>query len=166
MGAPTAKMEIWNVQEATSIQVQFNPRKLPEKIQAHFTRHTVPGMSHEPLQYSHTGNQQFTLELVFAVRSEQDRLDISHARRFLLSLLYPWRGHTAPPRALLVWPGLVDLTVFVLDFDGGHEHFDPDLNTIWYTCKLTVEEVRDARLYGDDVLRDGTMRGTGAAPAR
>lgn len=155
------KMEIWNVQESDYLSAQFNPRKLPEKLKAVWTKHAVPGMSHQVLLYSHTENHEFPLELLWAVRTDDDKKQLDHARKFLMSLLYPWRGHTSPPRVVLVWPNIVDMTVIVTDMDSGHEFFDEDLNTTWWVCKLTVQEIRDGRIWGDDIYRNGTLRGTG-----
>ena len=53
----------------------------------------MPGLSHQPLQFIHTGNTKFTLELNFEVQDPTTDLDqIHHARRFLQSLCYPRRG--------------------------------------------------------------------------
>jgi hypothetical protein len=158
-----AKMEIWNVQEGTILKVQFNPRKLPEKLKAVWTAHVVPGMSHAPLQYSHTGNWECPIELVWVVRAKADEDAMQNARRFLQSLLVPWRGHTSPPRALLNWPKMVSLTVVVTEFEGEGSVFDKNLQAVVYTAKLSCQEIRDARYYGDDVLKTGPMRGTGAS---
>jgi hypothetical protein len=151
-------MEIWNVQEGTILKVQFNPRKLPEKLAAVWTAHTVPGMSHQPLQFSHCSNHAVTLELVWVVRTKADQDALHNARRFLQSLLVPWRGHTSPPRALLVWPNMMDLTVVITEFDGEGSLFDEQLNALVYTAKLSCQEIRDGRYYGDDVLKQGPNR--------
>jgi len=156
-------MEIWNVQTTQILKVQFNPRKLPEKLKAVWTAHTVPGMSHQPLQYSHTENLAFTLELVWVVRNDDHQAKMQEARGFLQSLMVPWKGHTSPPRALLNWPKMVSLNVVVTEFEGEGSVFDKDLGAVVYTAKLSCQEIRDARYYGDDVLKTGPMRGTGAS---
>jgi hypothetical protein len=156
-------MEIWNVQETTMLSIQFNPRKLPEKLKAVWKKHVVPGMSHPVMQYNHTDALQVTLDLLWSVQTKDDLQRLGEARKFIMAMMVPWRGYTSPPRALLNWPNLLSLNAVILDLDGGHEYFDGDLNTSWYTAKLTVEEIRDGRLYGDDVLRNGTRRGTGGS---
>lgn len=157
-----SKLQLWNVQEGTVLECMFNPKKLPESLKAVYTKLTVPGMSHQPVNFSHVENHSWTIETLWAVQTKADVDKLQEARKFILSLMYPWRGHTSPPRALLVFGPTVSLTGFVTEFDGEHVHFDAEQNTTWWTCKLTFEEVRDARLYGDDVLRDGTRRGTGS----
>lgn len=158
-----AKLQIWNVQEATILTVQCNPRELPEKLGVSYADHGVPGMSHKPLQYSYTENLKTTIDLLWFVESPEDMRKKDEDRRFILSLCYPWRGHAAPPRALLVWPGIYSLTCVVRDLDAGHKYFNRELNSTIWTCKLSFEEIRDARVWGDDVLKNGTMRNTGAS---
>lgn len=152
------RMQIWNVQEATILTAYANPRELSEKIAVAYADHTVPGMSYKPVQYTATENLKISLELFWVANSPDDLRKLDEARRFLHSLCYPWRGKVAPPRALFVWPSQFSLNCIVRDVEGGHKSFNKNLNTNVWTCKVSLEEIRDERLYGDDVLRSGTQR--------
>ena len=47
-----------NVVSAESIDCLFNPTQLSEKLQINWNRLSVPGLSHQVLQFQSTGNRQ------------------------------------------------------------------------------------------------------------
>jgi len=162
-------MSIANVSSGASIDAQFNPTEFEEALEVNWARQTVPGLSHQPLQFIHTGNTKFTLELNFEAQDPTTDLDQIHlARRFLQSLCYPRRGAEdviggGPPRALFVWPNVVSLTCVVTALSFKYGRFNLDGTPVQFTAKVALEEVRDVRLLSEDVLQDGTQR-SGAAP--
>ncbi len=168
-GQTPARMSIANVSSGDSIDAQFNPTEFEEALEVNWARQTVPGLSHQPLQFIHTGNTKFTLELNFEVQDPTTDLDqIHHARRFLQSLCYPRRGAEdviggGPPRVLFVWPKVVSLTCVVTALSFKYGRFNLDGTPVQFTAKVALEEVRDVRLLSEDVLQDGTQR-SGAAP--
>lgn len=167
-GQTPARMSIANVSSGDSIDAQFNPTEFEEALEVNWARQTVPGLSHQPLQFIHTGNTKFTLELNFEAQDPTTDLDQIHlARRFLQSLCYPRRGADdvigrGPPRALFVWPNVVSLTCVVTALSFKYGRFNLDGTPVQFTAKVTLEEIRDVRLLSEDVLRDGTQR-SGAA---
>ena len=46
-----ARMSIANVSSGESIEAQFNPTELEEALEVNWARQTVPGLSHQPLQF-------------------------------------------------------------------------------------------------------------------
>jgi hypothetical protein len=162
-------MSIANVATGDSVEAQFNPTEFEEALEVNWARQTVPGLSHQPLQFVNTGNAKFTLELNFeALDPTTDLEQIHFARRFLQSLCYPRRGAEdvaggGPPRALFVWPNVVSLTCVVTGLSFKYSRFNLDGTPVQFTTKVTLEEVRDVRLLSEDVLADGTRR-SGAAP--
>ena len=163
-GQTPARMSIANVSSGDSIEAQFNPTEFEEAIEVNWARQTVPGLSHQPLQFVHTGNTKFTLELNFEAQDTTTSLDeIHYSRRFLQSLCYPRRGAEdvvggGPPRALFVWPSVISLTCVVTALSFKYARFNLDGTPIQFTAKVTLEEVRDVRLLSEDVLADGTQR--------
>ena len=163
-GQTPARMSIANVSSGDSIEAQFNPTDFEEAIEVNWARQTVPGLSHQPLQFVHTGNTKFTLELNFEAQDPTTSLDeIHYSRRFLQSLCYPRRGAEdvvggGPPRALFVWPSVISLTCVVTALSFKYARFNLDGTPIQFTAKVTLEEVRDVRLLSEDVLADGTQR--------
>jgi hypothetical protein len=164
-----ARMSIANVATGESVDAQFNPTDFEEALEVNWARQTVPGLSHQPLQFVNTGNAKFTMELNFEVQDPTTDLERIHlARRFLQSLCYPRRGAEdvvggGPPRALFVWPGVISLTCVLTALSFKYGRFNLDGMPVQFTAKVTLEEIRDVRLLSEDVLADGTQR-SGAAP--
>lgn len=164
-----ARMSIANVATGESVDAQFNPTDFEEALEVNWAQQTVPGLSHQPLQFVNTGNAKFTLELNFEVQDPTTDLERIHlARRFLQSLCYPRRGAEdvvggGPPRALFVWPGVISLTCVLTALSFKYGRFNLDGVPVQFTAKVTLEEIRDVRLLSEDVLADGTQR-SGAAP--
>ena len=163
-GQIPARMSIANVSTGDSIEAQFNPTEFEEAIEVNWARQTVPGLSHQPLQFVHTGNTKFTLELNFEAQDPTTSLDeIHYTSRFHQSQYYPRRGAEdvvggGPPRALFVWPSVISLTCVVTALSFKYARFNLDGTPIQFTAKVTLEEVRDVRLLSEDVLADGTQR--------
>jgi hypothetical protein len=167
-----ARMSLANISTGESIDAQFNPTELEEALEVNWARQVVPGLSHQPLQYVHTGNDKFTLELYFdALDPTTDLAHIQHARRFLQSLCYARRGAQslvggAPPRVLFVWPTVVSLTTVITALSFKYSRFNLAGTPIQFTTKVTLEEIRDVRLVAEDVLANGTQRsGAGSGGA-
>ncbi len=168
-GQRPARMSIANVSTGESVDAQFNPADFEEALEVNWARQTVPGLSHQPLQFVNTGNAKFTLELNFEVQDPTTDLEQIHlGRRFLQSLCYPRRGAEdviggGPPRALFVWPGVISLTCVLTALSFKYGRFNLDGMPVQFTAKVTLEEIRDVRLLSEDVLADGSQR-SGAAP--
>jgi hypothetical protein len=158
------RMAIANLATGDSIEAQFNPNELEEGLEVNWARQTVPGLSHQPLQFVQTGNTRFTLELSFEAQDPGVTLDdIHHRRRFLQSLCYPRQGAgdvTAggPPRVLFVWPSIVSLSCVITALSFKYTRFNLNGTPIAFTAKVTLEEIRDVRLLSEDVLASGTQR--------
>lgn len=156
------KMQIANVELGTSIEAQFNPTELDEELQALYNRLQVLGLSHQPMQYQGTSNHTFSFELAFRAIDNQGHsllADVMARRNYLLSLMYPTRtGNGAPPRALFIWPGLAALTCKVTTFKTKHTFFNKKAYPVYGAIQITIEEIRDVRLYSEDVLKTGTIR--------
>jgi hypothetical protein len=168
-GQLPARMSIANVATGDSVEAQFNPTELEEALEVTWARLTVPGLSHQPLQYTNTGNVKFTFELNFEAQDPTADLDqLLATRRFLQSLCYPRRGAAnvasgGPPRALFVWPTLVSLTCVVTSLNFKYRRFNLAGTPVQFTVKVGLEEIRDVRLVSEDVLASGTQRsGAGA----
>jgi hypothetical protein len=159
-----ARMSIANISSGDSIDAQFNPSELEEALEVNWTRQTVPGLSHQPLQYVQTNNTKFTLELYFEAQDPSVDLDgILRSRRFLQSLCYPRRGAQTvadggPPRVLFVWPTVVSLTCVIASISLKYSRFNLDGTPVQFTAKVSLEEIRDIRLWSEDVLATGTQR--------
>jgi len=162
----------------TTLTPQFNPTEFQEALTVNYVRQRVPGLSHEPLQYINTTNQRFTMELFFDALgpSGENPLGVSEqaqrnliARKFLKSVCYPRRpvGDFAiggPPRLLFVWPHIISLTTVITSLQIQHQRFSATGVPLQFTAAIQLEEIRDMRLIQDDVLENGTIRGSNDDP--
>jgi hypothetical protein len=148
-----------NVETAESIDCLFNPTQISEKVQVNWNRVTVPGLSHQLLQFQSTGNRQlsgveFYLDRFFA-KEQSDDADILDFRGFLRALTVPPKGAdgvpaTAPPRTLFVWPTVLSIETVLTDVEFQYKQFAADATVLVYTATVTFEEVLDARVTSED----------------
>ncbi len=159
--------------EDNTLQAQFNPTELAETIAVNWNKLAVLGFSHMPQQYQNTDNHGFSFELTFhAMDGSGRRLDdLVRARKFLLALCYAsknTRGSPAtgaPPRVMFFWPNLVSLTCILKKLAFKHTMFNVQGSPVITAVKIDIEEIRDQRLYADEVLLRGTRRDAGTRPA-
>jgi len=157
------RMHLVDLSTGEDLEVFFNPEQIKEKIQVVYNRLTVPGMSHQPLQYSNTANDTLDFDLYCRGNTEGERVLIEDFRSFLMSLCYP-KGNAgtiddgAPPRVLFVWPLVWTFTCVVGSLDFSYTQFALGGRISRYTCGVQLEEIRDVRLTSDDVRRHGTRR--------
>jgi hypothetical protein len=147
----------------------LNPTELREQVQVNYSRLQVPGLSHQVLQFSSTGNVSLPVELYldkFFARgvSAEDDPDILDFKRFLQALTVPAGGASdvasgGPPRALLVWPGLVSLTCVVTSLEFRYEQFGVRGEVLVYRAQVTFEEIRDSRTTSEEMRVQGSLRG-------
>jgi hypothetical protein len=148
---------------------QSLPAALGETLEAVYALADVPGLSHQPQQFTRTGNQEFQLELRWRAKQEGDVDRIADARRFLSSLCYPRAGANsvvtgAPSRVLFVWPNVLALTCTLHDLDFNYSRFSADGHILEMTAKLTLMEIRDVRLLAETVRAVGALRGEIESP--
>lgn len=154
-----------NLTTGWSFTSLFLPDSLEETLEVLYDRLKVPGMSHQPQQYSGTGNLKFEFECYYRIgKYDTDMTDLQESRKKLMAMCYsPSPADAvvtaAPPRVLFVWPGLVSLTCIITNLQFKHFRFSPEGFSIGYTVRITLEEVRDIRVLAEDVLLLGTQRG-------
>lgn len=157
------RMSLTNISTGERIEAQFNPTSIQENITIEYSRQQVLGMSHQPLQYKNTGNQQLPLELYWRSESRTEIEAHQDNRKFLYSLCYPRSGATnvvggAPPRVLIVWPNYLSLTCVVTGLSIRAEQFNNELTPVKWSCSVALEEIRDVRLTSEEVRASGLVR--------
>lgn len=153
-----------NTETTEELFAQYNPEGFEESIGSAWATLTIPGLSHEPMQFTNTRNWGTKLEFFFSAEGpggSSKRLD--EARKFFMQLMYPSGSAESidlggPPRALLFWPNVLAMEVIVKNLKIKHELFFRDLSMRQYRAELDIEEIRDTRILGSDVRRDGTIR--------
>lgn len=162
---PVEKMSIANLVNGRVIEAQFNPSQIQEKLSVNWSELPVLGMSHPILQYQSTGAHQFT----FTMRFDGTNLGplspavVGMSRNFLLAACYPPRGATdiiggSPPRLLFVWPGLASLNAIITELSFKHLKMNRRAGPQRFDVDVSLKEIRDVRLFMDDLPIDGTFR--------
>jgi len=161
--ATPPKLTIVNLVSNDELEVQFNPTQLMEQIEVNWSRQTVPGQSHEPLQFVNTANFKIDLELFFRALTEDELTKIHFARRQILSWAYPRDiggdivGGGAP-RLLLLWPQMLSITCVMTSVQITHSRFNSKGKSVSFTARVALEEIRDVRLHFDEVAEDNVLR--------
>lgn len=161
------RMTITNTVTGAFVEAPVNPPEFEESLEVAFQRQTVPGLSHQVMQFTNTGNYKVELELEFLAESPKLLEAAQKARSFLFSCCYPKKATDvpsgAPPRLLFLWPGMVSITCFLTKITIKHDRFNRQAQSYHFKAKLSLEEVRDVRLLSEEVAQIGTQR-SGTAP--
>jgi hypothetical protein len=171
VNAKPERMVIMDLTSEESLLVQFNPTELDEALQVDWAKIAPPGLSHKRLHYVGTDNVNFNFSLLVDAAVEGGSLEqAAYTRQFLQSLCYAKRGARTvregqAPRALLIWPELITLNAVIAELHFKYERFHLSGAPMRYTVQIKLEEIRDVRLYGEDVLAGGSKRNA-STPAK
>ena len=152
-----------NVTTGESMECLFNPTQLSEKIQVNWNRLSVPGLSHQVLQFQSTGNRQlsgveFYLDRFFAAEQPGD-VDILEFRSFVRALTVPPEGtegvaDTAPPRTLFIWPEVLTVETVVASVEFQYRQLSVNGEVLVYAATMTFEEILDTRVTSEDLREE------------
>ena len=154
------RMSLTNLLTSETLTAQFNPQKLDESLDINYARQTIPGMSHQVIQYVNTNNVKWEgVELFFIADDPLGFNTLHRARTFIHSLLLPPGGAEsvvggAPPRVLFVWPHVLAVSAVITSAKFSHEMFKSDGRTRIMRVFLTLEEIRDVRITSEDMRSD------------
>jgi hypothetical protein len=152
-----------NVTTGESMECLFNPTQLSEKVQVNWTRLSVPGLSHQILQFQSTGNRQlsgveFYLDRFFAAEQPGEP-DIMEFRSFIRALTVPPEGtegvvDTAPPRTLFVWPEVLTVETVVTDVEFQYRQVAVDGRVLVYSATVGFEQILDAPVTSEELREE------------
>ncbi|MBU8901069.1 peptidoglycan-binding protein [Corallococcus sp. H22C18031201] len=152
-----------NVLTGEAMECLFNPTQLAERVQVNWNRLAVPGLSHQVLQFQGTSNRQLTgvefyLDAFFSAQ-EANASNIMAFRAFLRALTVPPQGTrgvlaTAPPRVLVLWPGLLTVECVVASVEFQYRQLAVDGRALVYTATVTFEEVLDTRVTSEQLRQE------------
>lgn len=157
------RMAITDLNNGQSLFVQFNPTEFTENLAVNYSRHVVPGLSHQVMQYVSTENDKFEFDLFFAADTRAQVVQNLAARRQIQSYHYPRATDNqligaGPPRLLFVWPQFISLTCVIVNSSFVYQKFSPSGLPIQFTASIALEEIRNVRLLSDDILQNGSKR--------
>ena len=152
-----------NVTSGESMECQFNPTQLTEKVQVNWSRLAVPGLSHQVLQFQSTANRslagvEFYLDRFFATEQPGEP-DIMEFRSFIRALTVPPSGtegvvDTAPPRTLFIWPEVITVETVVTDVEFQYRQVAIDGRVLVYAATVTFEEILDVRVTSEELREE------------
>lgn len=161
------KMMVINIASNESVSVQFNPTEFQTKIRAVWVKQIMPGLSHEPLQFSHTENQSFSFELFYRASTIEEQATLMRVQNFFQALCIPTSrlggGTGAPPRAIFVWPNYVSMQVVLEEVTLNPEMFDSTGQPIHLTIAVQLQEIREVRMLSSEIRDIGMQRSQVAA---
>jgi hypothetical protein len=166
---PVKRMSITDLRTDKELEMQFNPAEMNESLSVNWARLHSPGLSHERLQYGNTDNMKWSFQLIYdelaftGTKQGGTALASADARNFLMSLCYPRRGSPsvndgAAPRVLFVWPNFISVDGVITALKFKHSRFNLNGQPTYFTVDVALEEMRDTRLFADDVAAIGTQR--------
>ena len=165
-GAPIVTLV--NVRTNEVLEMQFNPTGLEEKIGAAYARQTVPGLSHQVLQFVNTNNTTYRTELFFesANSGPGGQARILDARLFLHSVVHPRRAGGAirtagAPRLMLVWPGFFSVTCVLMDATFQYNRLNRNNVPCTFVAQVSLEEIRDVMITSEEIRLRGPSAGQG-----
>lgn len=166
------RMRLTNLAANTTLSAQFNPTQFEESLGANYAKLSVPGLSHQVLQYSYTENVTYSLELFNnAIGGGPDGWQrIMDARTFLYAAVHPQADvsgirKAGAPRILFTWPEMISLTCVITKLAFSYTQFDYMGRPMAYTAKVDLEEVRDSFVSMTDIYAAGTQRSSAALGA-
>ncbi len=137
---PGVKIVLVNNETDETLEIQFRPESLVEQVEVNYSRTPIPGLSHQPLQYTGTGNRKlpaviFRVDEHFVTSGD----DIMALRRFLLAATVEEEGAGGPARVTMIWPGVIAFTGVITSLAISHEHFSTE-GVTGYTATVAFEE--------------------------
>ena len=160
------KVQLVNIEVDKTLDAQFNPTEFEEQLGVNYSKMTVPGLSHQVIQYTNTENVSYSLELFFDATDLgiQGSARILESRRFLYAACHPLAtpgrivGGGAP-RILFIWPDMISLMCVMTKLSFKYTRFNKYLGPTAYTANVTLEEIRSSLVTMEEVLENGTTRG-------
>ena len=149
------KCELVNLTTFERIKAQFNPMTLQRAVAVNWSRVTIPGLSHQPLHYSHTSNEQLR-SVQFLMDSHAGQgYDVRNFEGFVMALTVPPEqvdGVTQayPPRCLFVWPSVLSFEFVVTSVGSTYQLFYPAGGVRSMALNVGFERIADVRIYSGD----------------
>lgn len=160
------KMSLTNIVDPIdTIFAQFNPEEIREQLRSVWERITIPGLSHQRLNYVSSDNYKtrFTLKYDATGRDQATQEEFEDNRKWIHAHFHPRGGADSilggeAPRILFIWPGLISLTAIIDGADFRLKRFSSELKLLAWEVAIELSEIRDARLTFEEVRVQGTQR--------
>jgi len=161
------RLVLTNLRTGRDLECQFNPEQLDEVLSTEWNRLTPRGAGGVRRHFSHTTNLTLDLTLWWRAMGDDEQARLLEARQLLHAWTYPRRATRnsaggGPPDLLLVWPGMLVITVNLISARLSHVHFAPNGKSRRFSATCQFEEVFDIGLTESEVTADyGGRLGSG-----
>lgn len=153
------RLHFVNMNTGKSFKIQFNPTEFEEATGANYARLTVPGLSHQVMQFTHTENRKFTMQMFFEDANFQAASHggnpIPKVRRLIRELLHPRRAGAVEtggaPRVMMVWPGFITIQAVLTKAVFSYNRFNRMGEPCTMIVDVELEEIRDTTRLSEEV---------------
>lgn len=152
-----AKVRFVNLETLEERAAQFNPAEFSKSIGVDWKRYAVAGLGYEPILYTKTGNQEFSLTLPFRVTRPAEKEEFEQFSRFIEACCYPTAPGSSPPDVLLVWPGVVAVPCKVSSCSSQYLLFNKEGHPTRADIALSLFWVRRQALLAGDIRQFGSV---------
>ena len=160
------RISMGNLRTGEIVEMPLFPESFNEEISVSWSKLQILGMSHEPKQYSNTGNYRIPGLILPFQSLDAEVIDRYHdIRNFLMSLTVPPEGASdirsgGADRIMFFWPQMISMTCNIESLRFSHERFNRFGRSTSFRATIDLEEIRDVRLTSEDVRVSGTRRPT------
>lgn len=163
MADPADRVNIINLRSGDVFSAQFNPQELERMVSVNYAQQGIMGMSHQQLQFQYRNNETLKFTFYFDSRST-DAGDLVTAERMLDATTLGSRAAQTisgggPPDVIFQWGDYFHLRCRVQKLKYNYKRFTLRGQPIYFSCEVDVTEIRDERLYAEDVMANGLVRG-------
>ncbi len=151
------KVRFVNLESLEERLAQFNPAEFTKSIGVDWKRYAIAGLGYEPILYTKTGNQEFSLTLPWRVTRPSEKEDFEQFSRFIEACCYPSAPGNSPPDVLFVWPEVVAVPVKVTSCSVQYTLFNAQGQPTRADISLSLFWVRRAALLAGDIRDFGSV---------
>jgi len=145
---------------STGISLEFdsNPSEIKSKIEVHWSKHRIPGLSHQRSQYLNTDNVPFDFTLVFDGLVKGGAAGIVQKKAMLKSFCYPRASRridgAGPGKLLLVLPNAYRVKGYIESVEFEDVMFYSDGKVRRFNANIKFFEEPEKRITSDVVRKD------------
>jgi hypothetical protein len=172
------RLYIINTETGDTLEAQFNPDELVETFESKWNNVTIPGLSHELLQFSNSASDKISFKLFFTgmrppgklsyIQGETEVMDaIQYARRLLKSWTTPTPNAynvlgSAPPTLSLIWPQTLSFKCIISKVEFKISNWDKsefERGPSRAEASIEITQINDAHFTSDNIITDSARWG-------
>jgi hypothetical protein len=172
------RLYIINTETGDTLEAQFNPDELVETFEAKWNNVTIPGLSHELLQFSNSASDKISFKLFFTgmrpaghkteIQGVSEVMDaIQYARRLLKAWTTPTPNAynvlgSAPPTLVLIWPQTLSFKCIISKVEFKISNWDKsefERGPSRAEASIEITQINDAHFTSANIATDSARWG-------